>query len=164
MRRVNPLPALMAIACLIAVASWWFMQLSLLTSTNAAAVGDISLLATRALLLLQLLSISLFAALWLDKNDAFAAARSAATILSAILPAWPLLAMLCLATGLSAVALIKTELLILGVGLLVTLFAHAIRNGSLGAETSRLLRSSLGLVAAAITWTFRDEWLQWITI
>jgi hypothetical protein len=161
---VNRLPVLMAIGCVITVASWWFMQLSLLTDINAAAVGDVSLRAMRALLLLQLVSISLFAALWLSKSEAFAAAQSATILLSAILPAWPLLAMLSLATGLSAVALAKTEMLVLGAGVLVTLFARAIQSVSVSAEAKRLLQSSLGLVAAAITWSFRAHWLQWITI
>lgn len=164
MRKLTALPTLIAIGCFITVTSWWFMQLSLSPGTNAVAIHEISLRAMRVILLLQLLSISLFAPLWLGMSSGHAATHSATTILSALFPAWPLLAILWLATGIPVTALAKTEAVVFGAGLLIALLARAIQYLVENTEINRLLQTSLGLAAATTTWLFRTEWLQWIAL
>ena len=164
MRKLTILPAMIAIGCLITVASWWFMQISLLPGTNAAAIHEISLWATRVILLLQMLSISLFAPLWLGMSSEHSVAHSTTTILSALFPAWPMLAILWLATGMPATALVKTEAVVLGAGLVIALLARAIQHLTQNTEVNRLLQTSLGLAAATTTWLFRTECLQWIAV
>lgn len=164
MRKLTILPEMIAIGCLITVASWWFMQVSLLPGTNAVAIHEISLRAMRVILLLQLLSISLFAPLWLGRSSGHSVAHSTTTILAALFPAWPLLAILWLATGIPATALAETEAVVLGAGLVIALLARAIQHLAQNPEINRLLQTSLGLAAAATTWLFRTEWLQWIAV
>ena len=169
MRNLTTIPALLAIACLITVSTWWLLQLSALPRMNAAAINDISLQAARTLLLLQLMSISLFAPLWPTAalggaKQPDASAHIVMPVLAAILPAWPLLALLWLASGIAATAVVKIEVLVLGVGLAVTLLARAIHRLDLNTEAERLLQTSLGIAAAAASWLFRAEWLQWITV
>jgi len=161
-RKLTALPAFIAIGCLVAVAAWWFMQWSLLPATNAAAIHDISLQAMRLILLLQMISINLFAPLWANRPYASVTENSTTSIFAALFPAWPLLAILWLATGVSAAALAATEALVLGAGWVVTLLGRTIRQLTPQAEISRLMLASLGLVAAATAWLFRVEWLQWI--
>ncbi|NOX68273.1 MAG: hypothetical protein GXP15_03730 [Gammaproteobacteria bacterium] len=162
MRKLTVLPALIAIGCLVAVAVWWFTQWSLLPATDAAAAQDISQRAMRLTLLLQLMSISLLAPLWANRPSESLAGHLTTSIFPALFPAWPLLTIFWMATGVSAVALTATEASILAAGWVVILLARAIRQLVPRAEINRLMQASLGLVATATVWLFRVEWLQWI--
>ncbi len=77
-----------------------------------------------------------------------------------LLPAWPLLAMLGLAAGLSAARLAATEAAVAAIGLVVLGIAALIRKSKLGAEGLRLALASTGAVAAALAWSWRAELLQ----
>jgi len=163
-RKLTALPALIAIGCVITVAGWWLMQVSLVAGTNATAIHAISLRAMRVIFLLQMLSTSLFAPLWLGRPSGQAATHSFTSVLSALFPAWPLLALLWLATGISATAMAGTETMVLGAALVVALLARGIQHLVLDTEINRLLQTSLGIAAATATWLFRGEWLQWIAV
>ncbi len=84
-------PGLIAIGFLIPVSSWWFMQLSVLSQTNGLTTTNVSLQAIQLVLLLQILTVSLFSPLWAaDSIDQLpqrvAIARIALSVFSAVLP------------------------------------------------------------------------------
>ena len=160
-------PSVIAIGCLLPVSSWWFMQLSSLLGTNSPAIGNISLQALQALLLVQLVVVSLFSPQWaVESNEQstqrFAFVRVAASVISSVLPAWPLLAMLSLATAVSATELATAEAMVLTTGFSVAFIAHVFQGLGLGAEVTRLSQIFLGLVAATVVWVFRLDWFHWI--
>ncbi len=167
MWKIAATPAVISIGCLIPVSSWWFIQLSGLLGTVSPAIGNISLLALQALLLVQFLVVSLFSPQWaVESNEQssqrFAFIRVGGSVISSILPAWPLLAMLSLATAVSATELATAEAMVLTAGISVAFIAHLFQYLGLGAEVTRLSQIFLGLTAATLVWVFRLDWFHWI--
>ncbi len=160
-------PGLVAIGCLIPVSSWWFMQVSGLSQTTGPAIADVNLQAIHAVLLLQLLTVSLFSPHWAaashdQSSQRIAAVRIGASVISSVLPAWPLLAMLSLASEVSAGEFVTAEAVVLATGFSVALIARAFQSLSFSAEITRLSQAFLGLVVATLVWVFRFDWFHWI--
>jgi len=167
MRNLTATPGLIAIACLLPVSSWWFMQMLVLPASTGTGASSASMQALRALVLLQFLSVSLFGPQVTTKLQHESGRRIALLELGTptaafVLPAWPLLAMLLLASGLSAGEFAAAEAGVAVVGLAVMLLARGLRYFRLSAETKRMAQVFLGLVAACSVWLFRQELLRWI--
>jgi hypothetical protein len=166
-RNITTIPGLVAIGCLIAVSSWWLVQLSTLPQLSGVSISQFGLQAARIVLLLQLLSVSLFAPFWLEASSAstslhYFSPRIATPVLFAIFPAWPFLAILWLVTGKSVTVFLTAELSILCTGLILGLLARLIRRENMSEELVRLLQTTLGISAATLAWLLRDGWLAWI--
>ncbi len=134
-----------------------------------SATADVSVLAIQAILLLQLLSISLFSPYWVTESHEKSPHRvsfvkTGVSIFSSILPAWPFLAMLSLASGIPASKFGKAEALVLATGLTIALIARSFQNMNVSAEVTRLSQSFLGLAAASLIWAFRIDWFEWIVL
>ena len=167
MWKIAATPAVIAIGCLIPVSSWWFIQVYGLLGTVSSAISIVSLQALQIMLLVQFLSVSLFSPHWAVESyeqspQRIAFVRAGASIVSSVLPAWPLLAMLSLASAVSASEIANAEAMVLVTGLSVALVARAFQGLRLGAEITRLSQSFLGLVAATLVWVFRLDWFHWI--
>ena len=165
--KIAATPGLIAIGCMIPVSVWWFMQLSGHLEKHSPAIGNVSLQAIQAILILQLLSVSLFSPHWAAASHAqslrrFAFVPTGIAVISSVLPAWPLLAMLSLASGVSAIKFGKAEAVVLASGITIALIARSFQELNLGAEATRLSQSLLGLVAATLVWVFRFDWFHWI--
>ena len=160
-------PGLVAIGCLIPVSSWWIIQLSGHLEKLSPATGNVSLQAIQAILILQLLSVSLFSPHWAVESHQqsphrFAFVQTGVAVISSVLPAWPLLAMLSLASGVSASKFGKAEAVVLATGVTIAMVARSFQELNFGAELTRLSQSFLGLVAATLVWVFRFDWFRWI--
>ena len=152
-------PALLTITYLIPLSIWWLTQLFVFSPAPATAVTSLSLQALRTLLLVQLLTICLFAPHWAKSR----VVRNGSEIAASILPSWPLIAMLWIATGVSAAGLGSSQLLVAIVGLALLAIAHHVHRVAGRHEVARILNTSLGLIAAMLAWLFSDTWLQWAT-
>lgn len=167
MRNIAMVPGLIAVGCLLAVSSWWIIQLSVLPQLSGVSIGEFSLQAARIMLLVQLLSISLFAPLWVGTRSASTSPRSSAhqfvtPVLTAVYPAWPFLAMLSLVTGKSVAVFSIAEASVLVVGLGLGLAAHLLKKSIRNNERIRLLQTTLGISAAAFAWHYHHAWLTWV--
>jgi hypothetical protein len=159
-------PGLIAIGCTIPVSSWWFIQLTGLIDSYSQAIGDISVQAIHTMLILQFLSVCLFCSYWAaepydQSSRRPALLQIAPSVVATVLPAWPLLAMLSIAGGLSAGQVIMAEASLFFAGLAVALIARAIHKLLLSTEINRLLTSVLGLASATLFWVFRTDWFDW---
>ena len=66
MHGVTATPGLVAIACLVPVSSWWFMQI---VGLPGPAINNASLQAVQAILLLQFLCAGLFSPQWTTESS-----------------------------------------------------------------------------------------------
>ena len=169
MWKIAVTPSLVGVGCLVPVSGWWIIQLSGHLEKVSPATGDVSMLAIQAILLLQLLSISLFSPHWVADSHEKSPLRvsfmqTGISVISSILPAWPLLAMLSLASGMPVSKFGKAEALVLTTGLTIALIARSFQHLNVSAEVTRLSQSFLGLVAASLVWAFRVDWFQWIVL
>lgn len=147
MRRLSPIPAVVTLLWLVPAGTAWLAELSMMSPLPGPALAPASLDALHVVLLAQCLSLVLFAPQW-----------QAAAVPTALLPAWPLLALLGYATGVTLITLMITQLFAAAAGLLVVAVTAPLRRPA-GGDTLRLARASAGLVAAAIAWLLRDAWL-----
>jgi len=166
-RNLTATPGMIAIGCLLPVSGWWFMQMFVLGANPGTAAGNTSMQAVQAIVLLQFLSVSLFvpqvtANSHPASTQRFALPGLVAPVAAFVLPAWPFLVMLSLASGLSLRGFAAVEAGVLVVGLAVALLARGFRYLEPGAELNRLLQYFPGLVAAISVWIFRQDLLHWI--
>ncbi len=167
MWKLTATPGVIAIGCLIPVSSWWFLQVYGLLGTVSSAISIVSLQASQIMLLVQFLSVSLFSPHWAVESQEqlpqrYTFFRVGASVVSSVLPAWPLLAMLSLAGAASAYEIATAEAMVFITGLSVALIAQALHSLRFGAEITRLSQTFLGLVAATLVWEFRLDWFHWI--
>jgi hypothetical protein len=148
-------PALLTLTYLIPVSTWWFTQLSVQPSSS----GLFSLRVLETLLITQLLCLSLFLPQWIESKDEIR--QHATSIAASLLPCWPLIALLWLATGVSVLALVVWQVVAVVIGLAVALVALALQRFRVDDEPLRLMQSSLGLVAATFVFVTSADWLQW---
>ena len=153
-------PAFLSIAYLMPISVWWFVQISMVSQMPDPLWAPFGVRVLQTLIVVQLLCLSLFVPHWVKPK--FDARKNAPSIVGSLLPAWPLLTILCLATGVSAAALVATQVATAGVGLLVAGAATLVYRLRLPHETLRLSQASLGLASAMLAWSLRAEWLNWI--
>ncbi len=152
MRSVSATPAYLAIAWMIPLGIWWFGSLSTMSQAPSPALGSFSAEVVQALVIVQMLSVCLFAAQWHPSS-----------IAAHLLPAWPLLAMLGLAAGMPTVGLLASQLAVAASGAAVFGIAAVLRRFHMPAETMRLALTSLGVVCAGLAWMSRAAWLPGTT-
>jgi hypothetical protein len=150
-------PAMLTMVYLIPVSIWWFTQMSVLTSSPE----QFSLQVLGALLIMQVLCLCLFVPQWVRPQERLK--QGATAIAASLLPCWPLFAMLWLASGVSAFALVASQAGAVSVGLVVASMAMILQRSRVSEEPLRLLQTSLGLLAATLVFLARTDWLQWIT-
>jgi len=162
MRTVSATPAVLTLAYLVPVSVWWFAQMSLLLQASNPVLVPFSINVLQTLSIVQVLCLCLFVPHWVQSQ--LGMTHSATMIATSLLPAWPLFAILGLATGVPATALIATQAVAAGIGLAMAGVAVFMQRLHLGAEVLRLSQSCLGLVAATLAWLLRNEWLQWLAL
>jgi hypothetical protein len=161
MRKVSATPAVLTITYLVPVSVWWFAQMSILLHASEPLLVPFSLNVLQTLSIVQVLSLCLFVPHWIQPQ--LGMTYGATTIATSLLPAWPLFAILGLATGVPATALIATQAVAAGIGLAVAGIASFVQRLPVTAEVLRLSKACLGLTAATLAWLLRSQWLQWIT-
>ena len=82
--------------------------------------------------------------------------------LAAIAPAWPLLALLWLTSGLSVLVLVASQLLVALAAVLLALTGRALGRTALGDPARDVLRGAAGIGAAAIVWSLREGLHTWV--
>lgn len=152
MRSIDATPAFLTIAYLVPICVWWFVQVSMMSQPASPPLASFSVQVLQALVLTQVLCLCLFVPHW-----------AAASVAAALLPAWPLLAMLGFAAGMSIVVLAAVQAFIALIGLIIVAAATLLHHTRISAEVLRLLLSGLGVVAFTFAWLLRTEWLQWVT-
>lgn len=167
MRHLTFLPALIAVGCLVPVSFWWFTQMFVLAGNVGTATHSQSVQAVQVILLLQFLSISLFAPQFVtdakrESTQQIKLQELSLALAAFVLPAWPFLAMLQLASGRPPGHFAQAEVAVLAVGLAVTVVAHGLRRCNFGSEISRLSQNFLGLGAASLVWVYRQEIFMWV--
>ena len=160
MRNVSATPAVLTIAYLVPVSVWWFAQMSLLLQASEPLLVPFSINVLQTLSVVQVLCLCLFVPHWIQPQ--LDMTHSATTIATSLLPAWPLFAILGLATGIPATAIVATQAVAAAIGLAVAGAATFVQRLHLGVEILRLSQACLGLAAATLAWLLRSEWLQWI--
>lgn len=161
MRTVSATPAVLTMTYLVPVSVWWFVQMSLLLQASNPVFVPFSIHVLQTLSIVQVLYLCLFAPHWVQPQPGMT--NSAVAVATALLPAWPLFAILGLATGVPVTALIATQAVAAVAGLAVARIATFVRRLRLSAELLRLSQACLGLAAATLAWSLRSEWLQWLT-
>jgi len=161
MRNVSATPAVLTITYLVPVSAWWFVQMSLLLQASNPVLVPFSITALQTLSVVQVICLCLSVPHWVQPR--LGMTHSATTIATSLLPAWPLFAILGLATGIPATVLIATQAVAAGVGMAVAGIAMVVQRLRVSAEVLRLSQACLGLVAATLAWLLRSEWLQWLT-
>ena len=151
MRELDATPSWLTITYLVPFSVWWLTQLSMLAEPPSRPLGSISLQVLQALLATQMLGLCLFAPHW-----------RAVSVAAAMLPAWPVLAILGFAAGVSISALAATEATIAIAGLIVMALTALVRKLFSVEEMQRLAITSLGFAAAILAWLSRALWLQWV--
>ena len=169
MRALKLAPAMLGLMCSLPISFWWFARLSLVSPLPGPQLAPLSLEALQVLVSLQLLILCLFAPLWLLHDSSLFKGRSgvlrgATAIASTLLPVWPLIAMLGLASGVSFSGLLTTQIVILVSGLAILALATVARALFHSVESQRLILTSFGVVAAFVAWSLRAIWLQWLSI
>lgn len=165
MYRLGVTPGLIAIGCLLAVSGWWLLQFGLRLDQFSPALAAVSFEAMKALLLLQLLSVSLFSPHWSvaigeQPSHRRALLQSTAAVASSLVPAWPLFAMLSLASGVSMSSIGLCEAALLAMGIVFAQIGRAFHYLELDAEIMRLSQTLFGVFAAALAWLYGNDWLQ----
>ena len=165
MRALKLTPALVGLMCALPISVWWFTQLTLVAPLPGPALAPLSREVQTVLVSVQLLVLCLFAPLWVLNDARLCNGRSgallaAATIASILLPAWPLIVMLGLASGVSFSALLATQIVIALAGLVIVAIASVARAVFDSTESLRLILTGLGVAAAFAAWSLRASWLQ----
>jgi hypothetical protein len=168
MRALKLTPALVGLLCALPISIWWFAQLTLVSPLPGPALAPLSREVLTVLVSVQLLVMCLFAPLWVLNDARLCNGRSgallaAATIASMLLPAWPLIVMLGLASGASFSGLLTAQIAIASAGLVIVAIASVSRALFDTTESLRLILTGLGAVAAFIAWSLRASWLQWLS-
>lgn len=168
MRALKLTPALVGLMCALPISVWWFARLTFVSPLPGPELAPLSLEVLTVLVSVQLLVMCLFAPLWV-LNDARlcngrpGALLAAATIASMLLPVWPLIVMLGLASGASFSALVTTQVVIALAGLVIVAIASVSRAVIDTTEALRLILTGLGAAAAFAAWSLRASWLQWLS-
>ena len=160
MRNVSATPAVLTMTYLVPVSVWWFAQMSLLLQASNPVLAPFSINILQTLSIVQVLCLCLFVPHWVQSQ--LGMTHSATAIATSLLPAWPLFAILGLATGVPATALVATQAVAAGIGLAVASIATFMQRLHMSAEILRLSQAGLGLAAATLAWLLRSEWLQWL--
>lgn len=168
MQPLSATPILFTLIYSSLISVWWFAQLSMLSPLPGPALAPVSSQVLQALVAVQILGLCLFVPMWILHDSKQAGPRSSRLrypliIASSLLPAWPLIAMLGLATGVSFTSLAITQALAIGIGLAVAIVATLGQNLVATVELQRLINTGIGALAAACAWLLRDSFLHWLT-
>ena len=168
MQPLSATPILFTLIYSALISVWWFAQLSMLSPLPGPALAPVSSQVLQALVAVQIFCLCLFVPIWVLHDSKQAGPRSfslrySLIIASSVLPAWPLIAMLGLATGVSFTSLAATQALAILIGLAVASVAALGRSLATTIDLQRLLSTSIGTIAAASAWLLRDSYLQWLT-
>lgn len=167
MQRLSAGPGLIGVICVFPVLVWWFPQIMLTQSNGGLDITADSQRAMEVLLLLQLLSIALFAPRWMDElsdevSTMIGTARMALGVCVMIAPAWPALTVFWLATEVSPAALLLAELLALSAGVVIGLLSRSFRRVSASIQTLQQVRILFGVILAGILWFWHEGYLAWL--
>jgi len=127
-----------------------------------------SLEVLQVVIIVQITSLCLCGPFWSRRNPRPANLRTttsnnATVVVSALLPAWPLVALLGLASGVSLMSLATIEGFAAAVGVVVINTASFAEKTAVTAEARQLIRSSIGATAAFCVWLLRNSWLSWVS-
>ena len=167
MQPLSATPILLTLIYSLPISVWWFAQLSMLSPLPGPALAPVSSPVLQTLVVVQILCLCLFVPMWILHDSAQAGPRSpklrySLIIASSVLPAWPLIVMLGLATGVSFASLATTQVLAVTIGFIVATVATLGRKLVATVELQRLINTSVGAIAAACAWLLRDSYLHWL--
>ena len=159
MSRLIPIAAWLSAALFLASGTWWLANMSLQATSGFSGVPDISAQAAFALVLGQWSIIGLFA------GHGSYQGSSAATVanLNFVVPLWPLFALLWLTSELSIATLVQTQLIAVTLAAALTVFGSRVAILNIDHEYQMILRSTLGIIAAAVIWMGRGQLHTWVT-
>jgi len=160
-------PALLAILLSIPVSIWWFASLSLVTPLPGPSLIPLSHQVLTTTIGLQAACVALFAPLWVTGSHNVTEQRSdtigsVVDIISFLFPAFPLLVMLGLATGVAIISIAMSQLVVLALGTAVAFVARIAGARVADPETQRILITGIGVIGAACFWTAHAIGLQWV--
>lgn len=159
MQRVMSRHGLVIAALFVAVSAWWLANTSLQSSIGFVNVPALGAQAAFVLILGQAMLIGLLAVQHVP--DTFRAAVLAAG--SLVVPVWPLLALIWLTSELSMFAVASTQVAALVLAVAVALAGKGVSRLAVGDEPRALLRTALGVAAAAALWLARSQLHLWVT-
>lgn len=151
MRQLSAAPSLVAFIYLVPISTWWLTELSIMPEPASPVLATFSSVVLKTLVTTQMLSLCLFVTRW-----------SPVSIATSLLPAWPVLALLGLAAGITLGSLAITQAIIATTGILICGVAMMLRRILPDSEVMHLSFSVLGLAVAVLAWFLRGYWLQWV--
>lgn len=160
MPKLNAGPPLLTLIGIIPFSTWWIAQMLLLEHTAGPAIGEFSLAVLRTVVMAQVLGLCLFVPGWLAEaptTTTSVALGSVSIVLPAVVPAWPLIAVLGLASGAGAGQLVLAQLAVITAGTLAVFASGLLRR--LPDAGQPLAGRCLGLTLAAVAWYTGDAWL-----
>ncbi len=159
MQRVMSRHGLVIAALFVAASAWWLANTSLQASIGFANVPVLGAQAAFVLVLGQAMLIGLLAVQHVP--DTFRTAVLAAG--SLVVPVWPLLALIWLTSELSMFAIASTQVAAFLLAVAVALAGKGVSRLAVGDEPRELLRTALGVAAAAALWIARSQLHLWVT-
>lgn len=167
MQSLRATPALLAILLSIPVSTWWFASVSLAAPLPGPLLVPLSLQVLTTFFGLQITCLALFAPLWIAGNCNLSENRSdviggAVDIISFLLPTFPLVVMLGLATGVSFALLATIQFIVFTLGSAIAFVARFAGSRVVDPDNQRLLVTAIGVIGAACIWSSHAIGLQWV--
>ena len=156
--RLTPTAGWLAAALFLVAGIWWLANMSLQAGSGFSGAAVVSAQAAYALVLGQWFLISLFASH--GESRRFSAATF--ETLDFVVPIWPLIALLWLTSELSIATLVQTQLVAFGLAAALAVVGAGAARLNIDREYCKLLRSTIGVVAAATIWIGRDQLHAWM--
>jgi hypothetical protein len=157
--RLTPTAGWLAAALFLAAGTWWLANMSLQAGSGFSGAPVVSAQAAYALVLGQWFLISLFASH--GESQGFSAATVAS--LNFVVPLWPLIALLWLTSELSITTLVQTQLIAFTLAAVLAVVGTRVAHLNIDHEYRMLLRSTVGVAAAAAIWIGRSQLHAWVT-
>lgn len=158
MSRLTPTAVWLAAALFLAAGTWWLANMSLQANSGFSAAPVVSAQAAFALVLGQWTLVSLFA----SHGESRGFSATAVASLNFVVPLWPLIALLWLTSELSITTLVQTQLIAFTLAAVLAVVGSRVAQMNIDHEYQMLLRSTLGIIAAAVIWMGRGQLHTWI--
>lgn len=158
MHGLSAVPGLVTLVAVVPVSAWWFGRVEMLPRSPGPAIGTASSDVLLALIVIQVLLLCLFVPRWVAAQAAGPTiAGSLGVVLVSVLPAWPLLATLALASPVPIAGVILAEACIIGAGLGAAALASL--SARLPAGRGAAAQGIVGLLLAGSALLLLARWL-----
>ncbi len=158
---MSAIPGVVGALFVLAIATWWLSNVALQVQLSFANVPATSLQAAGIAVLGQWMLVALVTRPGHGDN---ALRDGLASALLAIVPLWPLLALLWQTSKLSALTLALSQVIAVAIAVLVLAVATLLSRTSIALANRQLYRMAASMVLATAIWLLRGPILDWLRL